>query len=177
MNITQRLSLLLGVGFLASAIALAHQMPEPTAKSKEFESLKPLVGSWKGMSTHPDSKTEPAEPVAVSFKMTAAGSAIEETLMQGTPHEMVDMYHDEGGKLAMTHYCALGNQPHMILKKADAGMVSFEMGPTPGIDAAKDLHMHALTLKFPDANHLTEEWTSYANGKAGEKVIMTMTRS
>src|SRR5438876_1102233 len=83
---------------------------------------------------------------------------------------------DEAGKLAMTHYCAMGNQPHMVLKSGGPAEIRFEMGPTPGINAKKDMHMHSLTLEFPDPNHLIERWTSYQNGKPGETVVLTLTR-
>ena len=145
------------------------------ATSREFEQLKGLVGSWKGTEA-PSAMNKKPGPVSTEFKLTAAGSAIEETLMQGTPHEMVDMYNDEDGKLAMTHYCAMGNRPHMVLKQAGPTQIALEMGPTHGIDPSKDPHMHALTLEFPDANHLTERWTSYQNGKPGDQVVFTLVR-
>ena len=137
--------------------------------------MKQLVGKWSGMTIHPGPNQKP-EAISVQFKLTAAGSAIEETLMQGTPHEMVDMYHDENGRLAMTHYCALGNQPHMVLRQAGPHSISFEMGPTPGINPGKDQHMHMLMLAFPDADHLTENWVSYMNGKPGDSVTFNLAR-
>jgi len=142
--------------------------------SVEFNQIKQLVGKWQGTSTPmgPDAK---AGPVATEFHLTAAGSAIEENLMKGTPHEMVDMYTDEGGKLAMLHYCAMGNQPHMVLKSAGPHQVTLEMTSTPGIDP-NSMHMHVLALEFPDADHLTERWTNYNNGKPGDTVVFTMAR-
>jgi hypothetical protein len=156
---------------------LAHEdnMSAPKPTSAEFNQVKQLAGTWSGTATHPGSKEKP-EPVKVEFQVTSAGSAIEETLMQGTPHEMVDMYTDENGKLAMTHYCAMGNHPHLVLKQATPKAIGLEMGPTPGIDSAKDPHMHGLALEFPDADHLTERWTSYHDGKPGEVVVFNMTR-
>lgn len=152
-----------------------HSMAMPARQdSKEFQQIKQLAGKWTG--TSKDNKG-PDSPVTVEYRVTAAGSAVEERLMMGTPHEMVDMYDDEGGKLAMTHYCALGNHPHMTVKETGANKISLEMGPTMGIDAGKDAHMHSLVLEFPDSNHLTQRWTSYMNGKAGENVVITLTRA
>jgi hypothetical protein len=171
------LCLAMALGMFSARPLLAHDdnMSAPKPTSAEFSQVKQLAGKWSGTATHPGSK-EPPEPVKVEFEVTSAGSAIEETLMQDTPHEMVDMYTDEGGKLAMTHYCAMGNQPHMVLKQATPKSVSLEMGPTPGIDSAKDPHMHGLALEFPDANHITERWTSYKDGKPSEQVVFNMTR-
>jgi len=166
---------MLGAGAMAFADEGAETKTLARASSPEFQELQQLVGTWKGTAIHPG-KDETPEPLSIKFKMTAADSAIEETLMPGTPHEMVDMYVDENGKLAMTHYCAIGNHPHMVLKQSGPTKLDFEMGAMPGIDTTKDHHMHALTLEFPDANHLTERWTSYKNGKPGETVIFTLVR-
>src|SRR5882672_3406247 len=115
----KRASAVVAAGCLGLGLwAWAHEesemkMPPQKSSSAEFQLLKQLVGQWNGLAVHPGQNQKP-ETISVQFKLTAAGSAIEETIMQGTPHEMVDMYHDENGRLAMTHYCALGNQPHMV---------------------------------------------------------------
>ena len=152
----------------------AHEEMTMKPASPEFQQIKQLVGQWQGTSSPMGPEAKPG-PVATEFHLTAAGSAIEENLMKGTPHEMVDMYTEEGGKLAMTHYCAMGNQPHMVAKNAGPHQVSLEMVPTVGIDANSS-HMHSLTLEFADANHLTERWTNYTNGKPAETVVFNMTR-
>lgn len=169
--------------FLGSVMSVsAHEehdmktMP-PHTTSKEFDQLKQLVGHWTG-STSDHAKGNMPSQVSTSFRLTSAGSTVEETLFGGTPHEMIDMYHDEGGKLAMTHYCAIGNRPHMVLKNANSKQITLEMtAATPGIDAAKDMHMHALTLEFPDADHLIEKWTSYQNGKPAEVATFNFVRN
>ena len=75
-------------------------MPTPTRpESREFSEVKKLAGRWSGTATESDGKTS---PVTVEYRVTAAGSAVEERLMAGTPHEMVDMYYDEGGQLVVS---------------------------------------------------------------------------
>ena len=150
-----------------------HSMVPAGPASKEFQDVKGLVGRWTGIATEPDGKTS---PVTVEYRVTSAGSAVEERLMAGTPHEMVDMYYDEGGQVVMMHYCAFGNRPRMVVKQAGPGKIHLEMGPSPGIDAAKDQHMHSLVLEFPDAEHLTQRWTSYANGAPSGDTVFALTR-
>jgi len=165
---------LLSLSLFVPCAVMAHEAVQMKAGSAELQQLKQLVGKWEGAVSPmgPDTK---AGTVATEFRVTAAGSAVEENLMKGTPNEMVDMYTDENGKLAMTHYCAMGNQPHMVLKNAGPHQIDLEMVPTTGI-AANDSHMHRLVLEFPDADHLTERWTNYTNGKPSETVVFNMTR-
>jgi hypothetical protein len=66
----------------------------------------------------------------------------------------------------MTHYCALGNQPHMKLKQAGAGRLVFEMDKPAGIASIEESHMHALTLTLQDKDTLQQDWVNYQNGKA-----------
>src|SRR5579863_7305270 len=106
----------LGLG-LCTLIWADEQMVMPVrVDSKEFQQMKQLVGTWKGTKIG-GAKDEP-DTVEVDYKLTAGGSTLQETLVPGTPHEMVTMYHDENGKLTMTHYCMMGNTPHMAVSKA-----------------------------------------------------------
>lgn len=153
--------------------AADHSMASARPASKEFQDVKGLAGRWMGTATESDGKTS---PVTVEYRVTSAGSAVEERLMGGTPHEMVDMYYDEGNGLVMMHYCAFGNRPRMVVKQVSPGRIHLEMGPSPGIDVAKDPHMHSLVLEFPDAEHLTQRWTSYANGAPSGDTVFALTR-
>src|SRR6058998_1207043 len=77
-----------------------------------LERLKKLAGTWVAA----DKDGKPTDQVVSVVRVTAAGSAVHETLFPGQPHEMVSLYHTDGADLVMTHYCSLGNQPRM---KAD----------------------------------------------------------
>jgi hypothetical protein len=170
-------SALVAVSLSLVGLVWAHEdhPMSPAASSAEFNRIKQLAGKWQGTMSGGEKGHMP-DLIVTEYKLTAGGSAVEETLTPGTPHEMVDMYHDQDGQLVMTHYCAMGTQPHMVLKSATPLAINLEMGPTPGINAAKDSHMHALTLEFPDANHLVQKWTSYANGKPAGTTIFTLAR-
>src|ERR1041385_2448086 len=111
---------------------------------------------WKGK----EDMGQGVQDVVVTYAVTAGGSAVVETLFPKTPHEMVSVYHDEGGKLTMTHYCILANQPHMKLKASTANSVTLAMSGKDGIANANEAHMHALAINFVDANTRSEEHTS-----------------
>ena len=76
----------------------------------------------------------------------------------------------------MTHYCALGNQPHMQLKKAGSKQMAFEMVKPDGIVSPKEPHMHAITLTLTDPNSLQQDWVHYIDGKQAGTVTFSFKR-
>src|SRR6266852_7737782 len=112
-----------------SSIAQDKDHAHPGAKMPaSFDNVKALVGQWERTTKMGDKDT----PVTASYEMTAGGTAILERLLTGTPNEMVSVYHSDGTKVAITHYCMLGNQPEMTLRKTDKNMMVFEMAATSG---------------------------------------------
>ena len=138
--------------------ASAHDETPPYKGSAAFEQMKSLAGKW--------SATSPMMgKMNTEFRVIAGGSVIEERFAEGTPMEMLSTYHDVNGKLKMTHYCALRNQPQMQLTKSTADSLTFDFVSTPGLNAAKDKHMHGATYTFMDANHFKMEGVAWENGK------------
>jgi hypothetical protein len=165
-------ALSLSLTLLAITTALAG--PEngaPYHGSAEFERMKSLAGTWKG--TH-DMGKGPME-LTVVYKVVAGGSAVEERFFAGTPNEMVTMYHDKQGKLSLTHYCMLHNQPGMMLKAADDKKIEFDFDPTCGLDDAS-MHMHSLVITFKDADHISQDWKLFENGKAKDSHPFSLKR-
>jgi hypothetical protein len=141
--------------------------------SAEFERMKQLVGKWEGASD----MGKADEKVNVEYRLTAGGSSLVETLFPGGAEEMVSVYYDQKGKLAMTHYCMLRNRPHMVLKKADAQRIELVFAKKGNdIDPAREKHMHALRITFADNDHITQKWTMFEKGKDTGQVTLTLTR-
>jgi hypothetical protein len=153
---------------VASLFAAAQAFAaEPAASAKvepkaAFERLKSLAGDWQGQAGHGDKSF----PAVVTYKLASNGTVVMETLMPGTPHEMISMYHLDGGELVMTHYCAMGNQPRMKLDTTASTQNELKFAFVGGsnLDPAKDAHIHAGTLKFEGAA-LLADWTFWAGGK------------
>jgi hypothetical protein len=93
--------------------ANAGEPAKPYVGSAEFQKLKSLAGTWQGST---DMGQGPM-PITVQYRVTSGGSAVEERLFADTPMEMVTIYHDKDGQLALTHYCSLCNRPSMTLTK------------------------------------------------------------
>ncbi len=167
------------VGFLAAGAAILnagsdHDHMKPNAGSKEFERMKQLVGRWTGTVSERGGKENKA---TADYSLTSNGSVVVEKLFVGTPHEMVSTYYDRKGKLTMTHYCALGNRPNLVLKKAGPDTLELKLSATnSGLDSRSEDHMHALTLVFPGPNKLTQEWSGYEKGKETGPTVVKLIR-
>ncbi len=145
----------------SSSWLTAGEPPKPKQGSPELERMKTLVGTWQGKT---DMGQGPID-MTIQYRLLAAGSVLEERVFAGTPNEMVTMYYDKDGKLAMTHYCMFGNRPGMLLKSSDEKTLKFDFDQTCGINAAKESHMHALTITFDDADTITSSCKAIIDGK------------
>src|SRR5829696_4476299 len=85
---------------LAAALNLSAADPATKTRptSAEFDRIKALVGTWSGKT---DMGQGPID-MTVQYRLLAGGSVVEEKVFAGTPNEMVTMYFDRGGKLALT---------------------------------------------------------------------------
>jgi len=139
--------------------------------SSDFEKMKELVGVWEGKG---DMGTG-VETFKVTYELTSAGNAIVERLFVGQPHEMVTVYYDFGGKLNMTHYCSLGNQPHMELLKNDDDKMTFVLSDkNPNLASLQETHMHALNFVINNKDSITQTWSLYEKGEKKSDAVITL---
>jgi hypothetical protein len=130
---------------------------------KSFDLLKGMEGNWVG-------KNSQGQSIEVSFRSTAGGSALMSEIHGHGPENMVSMFHMDGDRLIMTHYCGAGNQPRMKIVSSDAKSVSFEFFDGTNIGPGEG-HMQRVTLAQPDANHHTEEWVFLNHGNEMKEVF------
>jgi len=159
-----------------SACALAGQA-QPGKKgpgtSPALERFTQLAGEWVGKGKHGDMEHE----IRVVYKVTAGGSAVVETIDPGSDHEMVTVIHPDGDALLLTHYCMLGNQPHMkATPKAGDNKVAFEFIKATNLKSDKDMYMRSATFTFVDKDTLKTEWTHYKDGKESGKAVFELKR-
>ncbi len=146
----------------ASGWMQAGEPGQPKVGSPEFERMKTLVGTWTGKA---DMGQGPVD-MTIQYRLIAAGSVVEERSMAGTPNEMVTMFYDKAGKLAMTHYCMLGNRPEMALKTADTKSLTFDLDASCcTIDTKKEAHMSSVKLQFVDADTIAMSCKAFMEGK------------
>src|SRR4051794_12488708 len=118
MNVFKTIAVVVLIMLLSAPILRAGENEKKADKA--LDHLKALAGTWVSEKPGQDGK-----PMTTIFKVTSGGTAVEETLFAGSDHEMVDMYTVDGDKLVLTHYCMMGNQPHMQLKSNEKGTISF----------------------------------------------------
>ena len=137
----------------------------PTRSHPGLEKLKALAGTW----VEADKNGKPTDKVVSVIKLTAGGSAVQETTFPGQPMEMMSVYHLDGADLVMTHYCVLGNQPRMKADpKSPTNQIKWVFAGGTNLDPTKDTHMHSATLTFIDADHNAITGEAWENGKPSE---------
>lgn len=141
---------------LAALLSANFSLAETDAH-KSFDLLKRMEGNWVG-------KNNAGQPIEVTFRMTAGGSALMSEIHGHGPENMITMFHMDGGRLIMTHYCGAGNQPRMKVVAVDPKSVSFEFFDGTNIGPG-DGHMQHVTFTATDAEHQTEEWVFLDHGK------------
>jgi hypothetical protein len=167
----RRIWILFCLAMLATAGVL-HARPTQEDKAKEaaakpvppsrLDAIKKLSGEW--VEVGEDGK--PTDKVVATYRTTAGGTVVEETLFGGTPHEMVTMYYMDRDDLMLTHYCVAGNQPRMKAEKqATPNKLVFHCDGGTNMKSENDEHMHNATLIIVDDNHIQSEWLEYKDGK------------
>ena len=142
-------------------------MAETDAR-KTFDMLKGMEGNWTG-------KNQQGQPLEVTFRVTAGGSALmSEIHSKGGKEDMITMIHLDGDRLLMTHYCSAGNQPRMKVVSSDAKSARFEFVDGTNL-GAEDGHMQNVTFTQTDADHHIENWV-FANHGNEMKELFTLER-
>jgi len=145
----------LGAIALAVGPALADARPATGPQPNvAFDKMKSLVGEWEG--TTKDGKT-----VKVTYKLVADGSALMEQLETPMESTMITMYHPDGSRLLMTHYCSAHNQPRMRAEVTapDPKSITFNFLDATNLSSPAEGHMERLVVSFDDPGHFTQEWT------------------
>ncbi len=158
--------------FIILALAVAPIVGQDAGKNARFEQFKQLAGDWVGKE-----KGKEGMDIHVKYKVTSGGSAVVETIMPGTDHEMVTVIHPDGDDLVLTHYCMVGNQPQMkASRKGDDNTVAFKFVRATNMKSDKDMHMHDVTFTFVNKDTLRAEWTHFNDGKDAGRVVFELKR-
>src|ERR1044071_9793386 len=150
MNIAKLPLVLLALAFAA----LARGDTPKSADLAAFEEMKSLVGDWEA--------TVPTEVQSAHFELIADNSVLASRLSGDMRHDMHTMFHMDQSRLMLTHYCAMHNQPRMVLVPGEEPRkLVFRFKDGTNI-APGDGHMNQAVFIFDKPDHHIEEWTYLA---------------
>jgi len=157
------------VTLLCLALQAADVKPNVDATAA-WSKLKSLAGEWEGSGD--------MGKVYLSYQLIAGGTALVERERTDKTPEMLTVYHLDGKRLVLTHYCMAGNQPRMEARSFNPGTgdLAFDFldgtnMPSPGAG-----HMRSVSMKLIDNTHLSSEWRFYENGQMKMNVTAQYTR-
>src|SRR5581483_1476942 len=143
----------------SSAVAPAADL-YTSADRLAFTRLKSLVGHWDGDTAFGQ--------IRLSYELASDGNVLLEHERIDARHEnMVTAYYLENGKLALTHYCEIGNQSRMTAKRIDLskGEIDFEFAGAGHSASDHISHMQSVIVRLIDADHFSSDWTIFQNAK------------
>lgn len=127
-----------------------------------FERFKALAGEWRGKSTR-------GWTDAVSFQVLGGEAAVLQTTRFDGPdaEPMATVFHLDGERLLLTHYCMAGSQPRMEATEIspDGREITFTFLDATNL-ASRDVgHMDKAVYHLRDDGHYSTRWTWYQDGK------------
>jgi hypothetical protein len=150
--------LITGLVALATLQAADLKSGNPGSAAAAFARLKTLVGVWEA--DMPDGKAR------LTYELTGGGTALVEHESEDKMPGMMTVYHLDGDRLILTHYCMTGNQPRMQARgiNPETGEIQFQFLDVTNLSSPGAGHMHNARVRLIDDKHLDSEWQLYENG-------------
>ena len=150
-------AIVLWLGLAGTAAEAAGK--QETNASAAFAKLKALAGNW-------EAETERGK-VTSAYEVASNGTALLEHIKVPGEAEMLTVYHLDGDRLVLTHYCSAGNQPHMQAEAFDpeSNQLVFNFAGGGSLSDPNTGHMHNVAIKFLSADAFASKWSFQENGK------------
>lgn len=140
-----------GAAFAAPAGDVPVADPVGTAPAA-YERLLSLTGRW-------ESTTAKGTVIRLTFEPVARGSALVERYEAGSTVTQT-VYHPDGARLLLTHYCAQGNQPRLLATMPTTGdRLAFSFLDATNLAGPDASHMVACEFVFEDVDHFLRSET------------------
>lgn len=153
-------------GFVSAGGAAAAGSKDSSNAAAAFDKLKSLVGQWEG--------TTEKGKVTTTYELVANGSALLERINMPGEGEMPTVYHLDGNRLLLTHYCSAGNQPTLQAEAFDpaSNELRFRFVKATNLASVNAGHMHDAVFKIVSPDQFTADWTWQENGKAAFHMVV-----
>ena len=171
-NSLTKIGLVACVGMLSACQGPGLARPEALDIARaQFQRFVDLEGDWRVVGG------DHALGASHLYRTVASGSAVVETAFPGDDHEMITVFHLDGPNLVLTHYCAAGNQPHMVAEASEGNEISFLFVSAANLLTPEDGHMHDARFTFLNENRFTTTWSFWEGGQqSGEPMVMEIER-
>jgi hypothetical protein len=161
---------------LASVSSAGGQGREDAAAARAaFDRFKTLAGEWEGKSTA-------GWTGAATYTVIGRGSAVlsssKHSAHPGDEESMATVYHLDGDRLVLTHYCVARNQPRLVATKVTEGgrRIEFTFLDGTNLPSRNAGHMDRAVFEFHDHTRFTSRWTWYQDGQEKWMEEITYTR-
>lgn len=158
----------------AAALAVVTLLPagpkaDSAAGPAAYSRLKNLAGEWEAAAE--------MGKLHLNFELISGGTALVERISGEKTPPMMTVYYLDGGRLLMTHYCMLGNQPRMQAKafNAQTGEIDFDFLDATNL-APGGRHMHRAKFHLTGNDRLSEEWQLYEDNQPAHTETFEYTR-
>ena len=159
---------------LTSAAVRASDNPADKSMDAKaaFARLKGLVGEWQADTSRGKAR--------LTYELIAGGTSLVERESGENMPAMLTVYHMDGARLMLEHYCMAGNQPRMEARSFDSktGELRFQFLDATNLAGKEAGHMRNATIRFVDGEHLSAAWEFYEGGqrKSTERAEYTRVR-
>jgi len=154
-----------------------HDSESKPVVNNAFDSIKSLVGNWKGTYKWTGIRTGEGE-ANFAYSLTGGGSAVIEHFMHKGQPFMTTVYHVDNTDIRATHYCATNTQPRF---KADTynekeNSINFQFVDVTNYLKPELGHISGIELKFERADRLLILWHyTSSKGDSLERIELTRT--
>ena len=139
--------------------------------SADAKGVMATLGALEGEWTLLDENGADTGMVGAVFKRTANGSAVSEVMMPGGDHEMLNVYHADGDRVLMTHYCAAGSQPRLEIVPSGEDRLELRFESITNLPSEGAMHMHQAEYRLHGSDRITTYWYSMQDGKLSHRSL------
>ena len=159
----------IGLSMMVAMAPSAAQ--EKAAKPSALDRIKSLAGEW-------ESKDEKGTVLTkTTFEVVAAGASVMETMQFPDGRSMITVYHHDGDRLMLTHFCMAGNQPRLVAKDTgpDAKELKFTFLDATNLRSPDESHLSGVAFAFQDSTHFKQDLT-FSAGSTHTPMAVSYTR-
>lgn len=161
-------------GWLLIAPVTGTQDASPDRARAAFERLKQLAGQWDQRSTN-------GWEGSSTLQVIGGGSALLVTSTvaphPGADETMVTVFHMDGDRLMLTHYCMAKNQPRLVATSisADGSRIEFTFHDATNMQSAAAGHMNRAVYTIESNERYRSRWTFSQQGQERwmEEIVTT----